>query len=147
MATPGPSAAESGLWGFLKRGQTKTLIDVNKVKFQANGFGVGVASEAMGSFLYDVRTLGAINTFVGSSAESKSIPKYSCAFSKSGRLMFVGTEDNTIEVWDTFKPDAGATLQSLTMNHDNRVTEVCVPTSGMCCATASWDTTGSIIQP
>ena len=131
----------------MKRGQTKTLIDVNKVKYQSNGFGIGVATEAMGSFLYDVRTLGAVNTFVGSSAESKSIPKYSCAFSKSGRLMFVGTEDNTIEVWDTFKPDAGATLQSLTMNHDNRVTEVCVPTSGMCCATASWDTTGSIIQP
>ncbi|KAH8073296.1 hypothetical protein JL720_10884 [Aureococcus anophagefferens] len=107
----------------MKRGQTKTLIDVNKVKYQSNGFGIGVATEAMGSFLYDVRTLGAANTFVGSSAESKSIPKYSCAFSKSGRLMFVGTEDNTIEVWDTFKPDAGSTLQSLTMNHDNRITE------------------------
>lgn len=129
------------------RGQTKTLIDVNKVKYQSNGFGIGVATEAMGSFLYDVRTLGAVNTFVGSSAESKSIPKYSCAFSKSGRLMFVGTEDNTIEVWDTFKPDAGSTLQSLTMNHDNRITEVCVPTTGCVCASASWDTTGSIIQP
>ncbi|EGB12139.1 hypothetical protein AURANDRAFT_20218 [Aureococcus anophagefferens] len=131
----------------MKRGQTKTLIDVNKVKYQSNGFGIGVATEAMGSFLYDVRTLGAANTFVGSSAESKSIPKYSCAFSKSGRLMFVGTEDNTIEVWDTFKPDAGSTLQSLTMNHDNRITEVCVPTTGCVCASASWDTTGSIIQP
>lgn len=131
----------------MKRGMTKTLIDVNKVKFQTNGFGVGVATEAMGSFLYDVRTLGAINTFIGSSAESKSIPKYTCAFSKSGRLMFVGTEDNTIEVWDTFNADATSTLQSLTMNHDNRITEVCVPESGMACATASWDTTGTIIQP
>merc|ERR1711924_280226 len=68
------------------------------------------ATESFGSFLFDARTRTAVNKF---GCEERDIgPKTSCAFSSSGRLMFVGTDDG-VEVWDTLQGDASKPLQFL----------------------------------
>lgn len=126
--------------------KNKALIDVNKVKFQSGGTGLACATEMMGSFLYDVRTLGAINTFNNPAPGSRPTAKTSCAFSKSGRLLFVAAEDMLIEVWDTLQPDAGRPASTLSF-HDGRVTDVGVPESGTCVASCSWDATGAVWAP
>jgi len=142
-------------------GGTKQLMDINKVKYVpgADGRAVAFVTEAMGSFLYDVRTRACLNTFGGggsgdgrgSAAGSRDTmsdaAKYSLAFSKSGRLVFVACEDYTIEVWDALLPNQTKPLQTLTNVHQNRVTDVAVPNNGLCLGAVSWDATGSITAP
>lgn len=128
------------------RGTQKRLKDVNKVKWQSNGVGVGCATEACGSFLYDTRTRGVVNTYCALNSDLSADAKKSCAFSTSGRLFFVAGEDFSVEIWDTLQPNATKPLQSISM-HDNTCTDVSVAASGFGCATSSWDNNAGLIAP
>ena len=132
-----------------KPSQTKQLRDVNRAKFQTNGVGVGIATEEMGCYLYDIRTLCPVNTFgcrTTAADEELLLAKHSCAFSRSGRLLFTAGSDLTLEVWDTLQPDAKKPLHTLCF-HESRVTDVAVPADGQGCGTASWDSVVGIIAP
>ncbi|KAJ8606490.1 hypothetical protein CTAYLR_005898 [Chrysophaeum taylorii] len=122
--------------------------DINKAKFMPTGMAVAMATEARGALLYDTRTRAPLNTFnVSTPADVQDSAKYSLAFSKSGRLLFVACEDSSIEIWDTLLPDATKPLQTLANVHTARVTDVAVPASGLCLGAVSWDTFGSVTNP
>lgn len=124
------------------------LIDINKTKFAPSGTALAMATEAMGTLLYDARSQqGPLNIFDSTTPDMRDSAKYSVAFSKSGRLLFVACEDYSIEVWDTLAPDQKKPLQSLSTIHTARVTDVAVPSTGLCLGAVSWDTFGSITAP
>lgn len=125
----------------------KRHTDINKCRFMPNGFAVGLATETMGSRLYDIRTMGQMNAFDSTTPDYSNSSKYSIAFSKSGRLAFVACDDCSIEVWDTLKPDQTKPLHQLNSIHASRVTDIAVPSTGYCVGAASWDTFGSITAP
>lgn len=58
-------------------------------------------------------------------------------FSVSGRLLFAGYNDYTINVWDTLK----CVRLCVLYGHENRLTAVRVSPDGTALATASWDFT------
>jgi len=112
--------------------------DVNRAKYQSNGFGVGVATEHDNAMLLDTRTRGVVNTFESTDDKKDATAKYGVAFSSSGRLMFVAGASQTTEVWDVTKPDQ-KTPVSRFQNHTNRVTDVAVNKEGSACLTVGWD--------
>lgn len=59
----------------------------------------------------------------------------SLSFSKSGRQLFVGHDDNNCCVWDVLKGERQAVLAA----HNDRVSAVAVSTDGYALATGSWD--------
>ena len=125
----------------IKAGSRARHPDANGVSYQTDRT-LGVATESFGSFLFDARTRSAVNKF---GCEERDIgPKTSCAFSSSGRLMFVGTDDG-VEVWDTLQGDASKPLQFL-KPHGARVAALAVPASGQCVACASWDFEASVLS-
>eukprot|EP00635_Sarcinochrysidales_sp_CCMP3193_P009495 CAMPEP_0118905478 /NCGR_PEP_ID=MMETSP1166-20130328/9468_1 /TAXON_ID=1104430 /ORGANISM="Chrysoreinhardia sp, Strain CCMP3193" /LENGTH=393 /DNA_ID=CAMNT_0006844749 /DNA_START=21 /DNA_END=1198 /DNA_ORIENTATION=- len=125
-----------------KKKKRPPLLDVNKAKYVPNNpLVVGCATEALGAYLFDVRARGPVNTFDAANAHDKGA-KYSLAFSKSGRLMFVACEDASIEVWDTLLPNQDKPIHCLSSVHSGRVTDIAVPDSGLCVAAVSWDTSG-----
>ena len=125
----------------IKAGSRARHPDANGVSYQTDRT-LGVATESFGSFLFDARTRTAVNKF--GSDERDIGPKTSCAFSSSGRLMFVGTDDG-VEVWDTLQGDANKPLQFL-KPHGARVAALAVPKSGQCVACASWDFEASVLS-
>ncbi|KAF3832391.1 hypothetical protein F7725_026056 [Dissostichus mawsoni] len=58
-------------------------------------------------------------------------------FSLSGRLLFAGYNDYTINVWDVLK----GTRASILFGHENRVSRVRVSPDGTALCSASWDNT------
>lgn len=58
-------------------------------------------------------------------------------FSLSGRLLFTGYHDYTMNVWDTLK----AEQLSVYYAHDNRITCLEVSPDGTAVGTGSWDNT------
>ena len=63
------------------------------------------------------------------------MPNTSVAFSKSGRLLFVGSDNFNVNVFDTLKGERRGVIAA----HDMRVSCVGVPRDGSCVATGSWD--------
>lgn len=55
----------------------------------------------------------------------------------SGRLLFAGYNDYTINVWDTLK----CVRVSLLFGHENRVSSVKMSPDGTAFVSGSWDTT------
>jgi WD40 repeat protein len=125
----------------LKAGSRAKHPDANSVAYQTDRT-LGVSTESFGTFLFDARTSSVVNKF---GCEERGLgPKTSCAFSSSGRLLFVGTEEH-VEVWDTLQGDAPKPLQKL-QQHGGRVTSLEVPASGQCVACASWDFEASVLS-
>jgi len=58
-------------------------------------------------------------------------------FSVSGRLLFAGYNDYTVNLWDTLKCERITVLYG----HENRVSSLKVSPDGTAIGTASWDTT------
>ena len=57
------------------------------------------------------------------------------AFSRSGRLLFVGSDNATVNVFDTLKGERRGVIAG----HEARVSCVGVPRDGSAVATGSWD--------
>ena len=67
-------------------------------------------------------------------ADANPAPATSCAFSKSGRMLFAGYEHGLCLGWDVLTATAVGALV-----HEDRVTSVGVSPDGAALATASWD--------
>lgn len=124
-------------------GDSSSVPDVNKAKFQSNGFGVGAATESHGAKLLDTRACGIVNTYSSKANSVKDLAKYSCAFSSSGRIMFVAGDQGSLEVWDVLSPDSTTPLKRFT-DHQQRTSDVSVSADGAGALTTSWDTNAYI---
>jgi guanine nucleotide-binding protein G(I)/G(S)/G(T) subunit beta-1 len=113
--------------------------DVNAVAFMRNGLAFVTGTEEGIARMQDIRSFGVVNEF----ANDVMVTGISgVAFSKSGRLLFTGCDDNNVYAWDTLE-DRSSPLQ-VHEYHQQRVAAVALPLSGQCVAAASWDTDVSL---
>ncbi|XP_065217550.1 guanine nucleotide-binding protein subunit beta-5-like [Planococcus citri] len=108
--------------------------DINSVRFHPSGDAVATGSDDATCRLFDLRADKEVAVY---SKESIIFGANSVDFSVSGRLLFAGYNDYTINVWDTLK----CLRVSLLFGHENRVSSVRVSPDGTAFASGSWDAT------
>lgn len=108
--------------------------DVNSVKFHPSGDAVATGSDDATCRLFDLRADKEIATY---SKESIIFGINSVDFSVSGRLLFAGYNDYTVNVWDTLK----CVRVCLLYGHENRVSCLQISPDGTALSTGSWDYT------
>jgi len=108
--------------------------DVNSVKFYPSGDAIATGSEDATCRLYDLRADREVAQYT---KDSLIFGVNAVEFSVSGRLLFAGYNDYTINVWDALK------CQRLTVlyGHENRVSCLRVSPDGTAISTGSWDCT------
>ncbi|XP_022100869.1 guanine nucleotide-binding protein subunit beta-5a-like [Acanthaster planci] len=108
--------------------------DINAVRFFPSGDAFASASDDAGCRLYDLRADREINCY----AKECIIFGATCLdFSLSGRLLFVGYNDYSVNIWDTLK---GLRLTML-YGHENRISCLRTSPDGTALCTGSWDYT------
>lgn len=107
---------------------------VNQVRFFPTAEALGTASSDGTCRLFDMRA-GQEITILSKGAIVLSAATLD--FAKSGRILFVGYDDNTIRVWDVLKE----TLLGVWCAHGDRVSHVQVTPDGMALGSTSWDKT------
>ncbi|KAK2704848.1 guanine nucleotide-binding protein subunit beta-5-like [Artemia franciscana] len=108
--------------------------DINTVKFHPSGDAIATGSDDATCRLFDLRADREIATY---SKESIIFGVNSVDFSVSGRLVFAGYNDYTVNVWDTLK----SVRLTILYGHENRVSSLKISPDGTCFATSSWDYT------
>ncbi|XP_053479755.1 guanine nucleotide-binding protein subunit beta-5b isoform X2 [Ictalurus furcatus] len=108
--------------------------DINAVKYYPSGDAFATASDDATCRLYDLRADREVAVY---SKESIIFGASSVDFSLSGRLLFAGYNDYTINIWDVLKGTRAAILYG----HENRVSKVRVSPDGTAFCSASWDNT------
>lgn len=106
--------------------------DINSVSFFPGGNAFGTGSDDSTCRMFDIRCCGEIGQFFN---ESISCGITSVCFSKSGRLLFAGYEDNKCIAWDIANPGDNYQWDA----HDNRVSCLGVTLDGKALCTGSWD--------
>uniref|UniRef100_A0A1E1X289 Putative vesicle coat complex copi beta' subunit n=1 Tax=Amblyomma aureolatum TaxID=187763 RepID=A0A1E1X289_9ACAR len=108
--------------------------DINTVKFYPSGDAIATGSDDATCRLYDLRADREVAVY---SKQSIIFGVNSVDFSVSGRLLFGGYNDYTVNVWDTLK----CVRLSILCGHENRVTCLRVSPDGTALSTGSWDFT------
>ncbi|KAI2798584.1 guanine nucleotide binding protein (G protein), beta 5 [Blomia tropicalis] len=108
--------------------------DINCVKYYPSGDAVVTGSDDATCKLFDLRADREVANY---SRKSIIFGVNSVDFSISGRLLFAGYNDYTINVWDTLS----CVRSTVLYGHENRVTCARVSPDGTALATASWDFT------
>ncbi|XP_026462471.1 guanine nucleotide-binding protein subunit beta-5 [Ctenocephalides felis] len=108
--------------------------DVNSVKFHPSGDAVATGSDDSTCRLFDMRADKEVAVY---SKNSIIFGANSVDFSVSGRLLFAGYNDYTVNVWDTLKCQRVCLL----FGHENRVSCLQVSPDGTALSTGSWDYT------
>ncbi|MGH0147467.1 UNVERIFIED_CONTAM: hypothetical protein FKN15_010564 [Acipenser sinensis] len=108
--------------------------DINSVRYYPSGDAFASASDDATCRLYDLRADREVAIY---SKESIIFGASSVDFSLSGRLLFTGYNDYTINVWDVLK----GTRVSILFGHENRVSTLRVSPDGTAFCSGSWDHT------
>uniref|UniRef100_A0A8C5XMG7 G protein subunit beta 5 n=1 Tax=Microcebus murinus TaxID=30608 RepID=A0A8C5XMG7_MICMU len=108
--------------------------DINSVRYYPSGDAFASGSDDATCRLYDLRADREVAIY---SKESIIFGASSVDFSLSGRLLFAGYNDYTINVWDVLK---GARV-SILFGHENRVSTLRVSPDGTAFCSGSWDHT------
>nr|CAD7429811.1 unnamed protein product [Timema monikensis] len=108
--------------------------DINSVKFHPSGDAVATGSDDATCRLFDLRADKEVAIYT---KESIIFGVNSVDFSVSGRLLFAGYNDYTINVWDSLK----CVRVTLLYGHENRVSCLQVSPDGTALSTGSWDYT------
>ncbi|KAI5751846.1 hypothetical protein M8J77_011341 [Diaphorina citri] len=108
--------------------------DVNSVKFHPSGDAVATGSDDATCRLFDLRADKEVACY---KKDSILFGATSVDFSVSGRLLFAGYNDYTINVWDSLK----CCRVNHLMGHENRVSCLQVSPDGTAFSSGSWDTT------
>lgn len=108
--------------------------DINSVRFYPSGEAFATASDDATCRLYDLRADHELAVY---SKEHIIFGASSLDFSLSGRLLFTGYHDYTMNVWDTVKAEQLAVYYA----HDNRISCLEVSPDGTAVGTGSWDHT------
>lgn len=106
--------------------------DINSVKFYPSGDAIVTGSDDTTCRLYDLRADREVAVY---QKDSILFGINSVDLSISGRILFAGGNDYTIQVWDTLK----CTRVCILYGHENRVTCVRVSSDGTALASSSWD--------
>ncbi|KPM08154.1 WD domain containing protein 3 [Sarcoptes scabiei] len=106
--------------------------DINCVKYYPSGDAIITGSDDATCRLFDLRADREVAVY---SKKSIIFGVNSVDFSISGRLLFAGYNDYTINVWDTLKCNRLCVLYG----HENRVTCIRVSMDGTALASSSWD--------
>ncbi|CAO2634330.1 Guanine nucleotide-binding protein subunit beta-5 [Lemmus lemmus] len=108
--------------------------DVNSVRYYPSGDAFASGSDDATCRLYDLRADREVAIY---SKESIIFGASSVDFSLSGRLLFAGYNDYTINVWDVLK----GSRVSILFGHENRVSTLRVSPDGTAFCSGSWDHT------
>ncbi|XP_051236269.1 guanine nucleotide-binding protein subunit beta-5b [Dicentrarchus labrax] len=108
--------------------------DINCVKYYPSGDAFASASDDSTCRFYDLRADREVAVY---QKDSVIFGASTVDFSLSGRLLFAGYNDYTINVWDVLK----GTRVSVLFGHENRVSRVRVSPDGTALCSASWDNT------
>ncbi|KAG5317911.1 GNB5 protein, partial [Pseudoatta argentina] len=108
--------------------------DVNSVRFHPGGDAVATGSDDATCRLFDLRADREVAVYA---KESIIFGANAIDLSISGRLLFAGYNDYTVNVWDTLKCQRVALLYG----HENRVSCLRVSPDGTALSTGSWDAT------
>nr|CAD7458148.1 unnamed protein product [Timema tahoe] len=114
--------------------------DINSVKFHPSGDAVATGSDDATCRLFDLRADKEVAIYT---KESIIFGVNSVDFSVSGRLLFAGYNDYTINVWDSLK----CVRVTLLYGHENRVSCLQVSPDGTALSTGSWDYTLRTHEP
>ncbi|XP_010889566.1 guanine nucleotide-binding protein subunit beta-5b [Esox lucius] len=134
----GGSDKKANIWD-LRSGQNIQSFDthesdVNCVKYYPSGDAFASASDDATCRLFDLRADREVSIY---SKDSIIFGATSVDFSLSGRLLFAGYNDYTINVWDVLKGTRVAVL----FGHENRVSSLKFSPDGTAFCSASWDNT------
>uniref|UniRef100_A0A8C6UX37 Guanine nucleotide binding protein (G protein), beta 5b n=1 Tax=Neogobius melanostomus TaxID=47308 RepID=A0A8C6UX37_9GOBI len=110
------------------------VSDINCVKYYPSGDAFASASDDATCRFYDLRADREVAVY---QKDSVIFGASTVDFSLSGRLLFAGYNDYTINVWDVLK----GTRSSILFGHENRVSRVRVSPDGTALCSASWDHT------
>ncbi|KAM8894205.1 guanine nucleotide-binding protein subunit beta-5b [Spinachia spinachia] len=108
--------------------------DINCVKYYPSGDAFASASDDATCRFYDLRADREVAVY---QKDSIIFGAATVDFSLSGRLLFAGYNDYTINIWDVLK----GTRVSALFGHENRVSRVRVSPDGTALCSASWDNT------
>ncbi|OQR67719.1 guanine nucleotide-binding protein subunit beta-2-like [Tropilaelaps mercedesae] len=108
--------------------------DINTVKFYPSGDAIVTGSDDATCRLFDLRADREVAVYT---KRSIIFGVNSVDFSVSGRMLFAGYNDYTINIWDTLK----GTRLTILYGHENRVTCLKVSPDGTALSTGSWDFT------
>ncbi|XP_035735405.1 guanine nucleotide-binding protein subunit beta-5-like [Vespa mandarinia] len=108
--------------------------DVNSVRFHPSGDAVATGSDDATCRLFDLRADKEVAIYA---KESIIFGANTIDLSVSGRLLFAGYNDYTVNIWDTLKCQRVALLYG----HENRVSCLRVSPDGTAVSTGSWDST------
>jgi len=108
--------------------------DVNNVRYYPSGDAFASASDDATCRLYDLRADREVAIY---QKDSIIFGATSVDFSQSGRLLFAGYNDYTVNVWDVLK----GTRVSILFGHENRISSLKASPDGTAFCTASWDNT------
>jgi len=108
--------------------------DINSVKFHPSGDAIATGSDDATCRLFDLRADAEVACY---EKEAILFGINAVDFSVSGRLLFAGYNDYTVNLWDTLKCERITVLYG----HENRVSALKVSPDGTAIGTASWDTT------
>jgi len=111
--------------------------DINSVAFFPDGKAFGTGSDDSTCRLFDMRCYNEVNRF-GNDKLVGGITEVD--FSRSGRLLFAGYDDNNCYAWDTLG-NGSIEAFPLLQPHENRVSCLGVNKTGTALCTGSWDTT------
>uniref|UniRef100_A0A8K9V0F7 Guanine nucleotide binding protein (G protein), beta 5b n=1 Tax=Oncorhynchus mykiss TaxID=8022 RepID=A0A8K9V0F7_ONCMY len=134
----GGSDKKANVWD-LRSGQNVQSFDthdsdINCVKYYPSGDAFASASDDSTCRLFDLRADREVSIY---SKDSIMFGAASVDFSLSGRLLFAGYNDYTINVWDVLK----GTRVAILFGHENRVSSLRVSPDGTAFCSGSWDNT------
>jgi guanine nucleotide-binding protein G(I)/G(S)/G(T) subunit beta-1 len=107
--------------------------DVNSVVMFPDGNAFASGSDDAHCRIWDLRAMCQLNKL---NVDKVVTTVTSLAFSSSGRILFAGHDDFTVNAWDT---QLGTLVSQLGTPHDNRVSCLGVPKDGKALCTGSWD--------
>ncbi|XP_053172464.1 guanine nucleotide-binding protein subunit beta-5b [Scomber japonicus] len=108
--------------------------DINCVKYYPSGDAFASASDDSTCRFYDLRADREVAIY---QKDSIIFGASTVDFSLSGRLLFAGYNDYTINAWDVLK----GTRVSILFGHENRISRLRVSPDGTAMCSASWDNT------
>lgn len=125
------------LWDVRSGKCTRVFVghdgDVNACEWFPDGNAFATGADDQTARLFDVR---ADRLLIEYSHPDVVAGVTSMSFSKSGRELFVGYDDNNCCVWDVLKGDRVAVMAA----HNDRLSTLAVSPDGNALATGSWDT-------
>ncbi|XP_030761140.1 guanine nucleotide-binding protein subunit beta-2 isoform X1 [Sitophilus oryzae] len=123
------------LWDIRETKPKQTFFghtaDVNSVCFHPSSHAFATGSEDKSARMFDIRSDQQIAQYKPPANSGFT----SCGLSLSGRILFCGSDDNNVHMWDTLK----TTHNGMLSGHENRVTSLSVAANGLAISTCSWD--------